>query len=200
MRAWLYDQALLPLTSQWYREVLDRMPDRARLLDVGVGTAGALLAHGPLVSAKALDVVGVDIDAKYVERARRRVADAGLDDHITVHHEPLGAHAGGPYDAVYFAASFMLFDDPEAALRDASRLLAPGGRVFFTQTFQDRPSRFMEWLKPLLKQVTSIDFGRVTYEDDFFATLDRGGMDVTEHAVLDTTAGRSSRLVVAVPR
>jgi len=56
VRAWIYDRAILPLTASWYAEVLGRVPERARLLDVGIGTGGALVAHAELVRAKRLRI------------------------------------------------------------------------------------------------------------------------------------------------
>jgi ubiquinone/menaquinone biosynthesis C-methylase UbiE len=200
VRGWIYDRALLALTAGWYREVLGRMPHGSRLLDVGIGTAGALLANADLVVARDLRVVGVDIDGDYVARARRKVAAVGLSDRVEVRHEPLEAHRRGPYDAVYFAASFMLFPDPDGALRHASTLLGPGGRVVFTQTFQEKPSAVLERFKPALHRVTGIHFGRVTYERDFLDTLERGGLRIDEHVVLRGGRAQSSRLVVAAPR
>lgn len=199
MRGWIYDRSLLHLTSGWYAQVLSRVPVGATLLDVGIGTAGALITQADLLRERDLHVVGVDIDEDYVKRARRRIARAGLADRITVHHEPLGEHVGGPYEAVYFAASFMLFPEPEDALRRAQDLLKPGGQVFFTQTFQDRRDPLMEKLKPTLVRLTSIDFGRVTYEQAFLSTLEAGGLDVQEHVVLKAGKHRSDRLVVAAP-
>lgn len=199
MRGWLYDMSLTRLTSGWYRAVLGRLPPGSRVLDVGIGTAGALLRSSALLDERDLRVVGVDIDADYVRRARRRVDKAGLSDRIRVEHTPLERHAGGPYDAVYFAGSFMLFPDPAAALVAAQALLAPDGKVVFTQTFQDRRSATLERVKPHLKRVTGIDFGRVTYERAFLTALSDGGLEVVEHVRLARHGGRSSRLVVARP-
>lgn len=192
----MYDRALIRLTSTWYREVLERVPRGAHVLDVGIGTAGALLSCAEVLEARDLRVTGVDIDRTYVARARRRVAASAVTDRVSVHHEALQEHGGGPYDAVYFAASFMLFPDPPDALAHARRVLAPDGVVLFTQTFQDRPSPWMDWLKPRLKRFTGIDFGQVTYEPDFLATLHAAGLEVVEHAVLAAGRGRSSRLIV----
>jgi len=197
VRGWVYDRALIGLTATWYREVLERVPRGAHVLDVGIGTAGALLRCADTLVDRDLRVTGVDIDETYVARARRRVAAAGLDARVTVRHEPLQEHAGGPYDAVYFAASFMLFPDPVGALGHARRVLAPQGVVLFTQTFQDRPSPGMDWLKPRLKRFTGIDFGQVTYEADFLRTLQTASLEVVEHAVLAEGRGRSSRLIVS---
>lgn len=200
MRGWVYDRALIGLTSGWYREVLRRLPAGSHLLDVGIGTGGALLSCEDVVLARDLRVTGVDIDRAYVARARRLVARSGIADRVVVRHEALQEHHGGPYDAVYFAASFMLFPDPVDALVHARRLLTPGGQVLFTQTFQERPSATMAWLKPRLKRFTGIDFGAVTYEDDFLRTLEEGGLEVVEHVVIGGARARSSRLVVARPQ
>ena len=94
-------------------------------------------------------------------------------------------------------ASLMLLPEPERALRHCAALLNPGGRLYFTQTIQLRPSRGMEWLKPMLKRLTSIDFGRVTYEDAFKAQLDAAGLRLEEFTVLSRHGSRASCLAVA---
>lgn len=108
MRSFLYDTFILRLTSRWYAEVLGRVPEGAALLDVGgIGTAGALLADAERVLQKRLDVTGIDIDADYIARARRRLHDSPLAECAAVRLESVYDHRGGPYDAVYFSASFM---------------------------------------------------------------------------------------------
>ncbi len=199
MRAWLYNAAIHRMTAPWYREVLARLPQGCRLLDVGIGTGSALLANAALLVDRDIRVTGVDIDAAYVEACRRAVAAAGLEDRIEARLESVYDHRGGPYDAVYFSASFMLLPDPGAALAHVCSLLAPAGRLYFTQTFEERRSVLVERVKPLLRALTSIDFGRVTYEDDFRAVLADGGVAIDEMQTLHASARRSGRLVVARP-
>ena len=199
IRSFIYDTLILRLTSRWYAEVLRRVPDGAALLDVGIGTAGALLANADRVARKRLRVVGIDIDAGYVARARRRLGDSSLAGRAEVRLESVYDHQGGPYDAVYFSGSFMLLPEPERALRHCRALLSPDGRIFFTQTIQEKPSRWMETLKPLLKRVTGIDFGRVTYEDDFRAQIRAAGLELEEFTALARHGSRVSCLAVARP-
>ncbi|SFI15794.1 Methyltransferase domain-containing protein [Modicisalibacter xianhensis] len=199
MRSLIYDTLILRLTSQWYAHVLNRMPEGATMLDVGIGTAGALLANTDLVTQKRLQVTGIDIDADYIKRAHERLAASPLADHAKVSLESVYQHRGGPYDAIYFSASFMLLPEPEQALRHCCGLLRPDGRIFFTQTIQTRPSRWMEKLKPVLKRVTSIDFGRVTYEEDFKAQLRAAGLEIEESTFLAHHGSRASCLAVARP-
>ncbi|MBZ0332260.1 MULTISPECIES: class I SAM-dependent methyltransferase [Halomonas] len=199
-RSWVYDSLILRLTARWYAEVLKRLPAGAVLLDVGIGTAGALAANAETVRCKGVRITGIDIDADYIVRARRRLEETALGAHAEVRLESVYDHRAGPYDAVYFSASFMLLPEPERALRHCTALLSPGGRIFFTQTIQQRPSRGMEWFKPMLKRLTSIDFGRVTYEDAFKAQLDAAGLSLEELTVLSRHGNRASCLAVARPR
>jgi SAM-dependent methyltransferase len=199
IRSFIYDLLILRLTTRWYAEVLARVPEGAALLDVGIGTAGALLANADAVKRKRLRIVGIDVDADYVERARGRLAGSSLADRAEVRLESVYDHRGGPYDAVYFSGSFMLLDEPEQALRHCCALLRPDGSIFFTQTIQKQPARWMEVLKPMLKRVTSIDFGRVTYEDDFRAQLGAAGLQLEEFTTLSHHGSRITCIAVARP-
>jgi ubiquinone/menaquinone biosynthesis C-methylase UbiE len=198
-RARVYDAAIVPLTASWYRAVLEHLPAHSRLLDVGIGTGAALVANARLLREKDLRVTGIDIDSAYVTQCRRAIWRAGLADCVEVRLESVYDHRDTPYDAIYFSASFMLLPDPGAALRHVCRLLRPDGRVYFTQTFEHERSRLAEIVKPLLRLVTSIDFGRVTYEADFQNALAEGGVVQEEACWLGSGKRRSSRFVVARP-
>jgi ubiquinone/menaquinone biosynthesis C-methylase UbiE len=112
--------------------------------------------------------------------------------------ESIYDHRGGPYDAAYFSGSFMLLPDPPAALRHVAGLLTPGGRVYLTQTFEHERSRVLDIVKPLLRFVTTIDFGRVTYEPEFQRALAEAGFGLEKREILHAGKHRSSKLVVAV--
>jgi SAM-dependent methyltransferase len=199
IRSFLYDTLFRNLTSRWYAEVLNRLPEDMSMLDVGVGTAGALEANAHLISGKRLHVTGIDIDADYVERARQRIEQSAMNEHVDIRLESVYDHRGGPYDAVYFSASFMLLPEPRRALQHCATLLKPDGSIYFTQTFEKRRSRWLETVKPMLKGVTSIDFGRVTYEEDFRAEVRAAGLELEEFSTIAEQGGRAFCLAVANP-
>ncbi len=198
MRAWIYDKTFAGLTVGWYREVLKRLPRGARLLDVGIGTGGALVRNAALVKARDLHIVGIDIDRVYLRRCRKLVEGAGLARHVVPVLESIYDHHGGPYDAVYFSASFMLLPDPLHALRHAAEMLSPGGRVYFTQTIHTKRVPLMERLKPMLHRLTTIHFGRVTYEHDLIDVVRRAGLHLHEWQHLG--GGRDLRFCLATAR
>lgn len=197
VRSWIYDRFIVGLTAGWYREVLERLPPDARVLDIGIGTGAAIVRSAHLVRARNLRIVGLDIDPDYFERCAATVSAAGLDEHIVPRLCSVYDHEGGPYDAAYFSASLMLLPDPVAAMRHVAAQLAPDGRIFFTQTFHHRRSGMVERIKPLLVRVTTIEFGRVTYEDEFRTAVDDAGLELTDLVTLRSTRAASARLAVA---
>jgi SAM-dependent methyltransferase len=200
LRAWVYDRALLGLTTDWYRQVLSRLPDGAVMLDVGIGTGGALARCADLVRAKGIRVVGLDIDRDYLARCDRTIARAGLSGHVsTILRSVYDYRAGTPFDAAYFSASLMLMPDPVGAIERVAAQLAPGGRIFFTQTFEQRRSPVMERIKPVARYVTTIDFGQVTYEPGFKRVIARSGLELVEFATMSATRRAERRLAVARP-
>ena len=103
-----------------------------RVLDVGCGfgatTAAVARAVGP--SGR---VVGIDISAPMIDRARARVAQAGNGS------APVDLVVGdaqtddlrGPYDAVVSRFGIMFFADTPAAIANISGAVRPGGRLAF---------------------------------------------------------------------
>lgn len=199
VRSWIYNRALVGLTEHWYRQLFERLPDGARMLDVGVATGGALVRCADVIQAHDLHITGVDIDAEYTAHCRREIDAAGLGSHVDAKLESVYDHTGGPYDVVYFGASLMLMPDQVGVLRHVGSLLAPGGRIMAAQTFHHRRSPVKERLKPLLRHVTSIEFGSVTYEADFRRVFTDAGVELVEFTELSRTRTTSYCLATGRP-
>lgn len=100
-----------------------------RVLDVGCGCGGTTLTLAETVG-KTGHVLGVDISAPMLARAKQRLEAAGvaatveLDDAATAHFEPV-------FDVLHSAFGTMFFPDPDGAFRNLAGALAPGGRMAF---------------------------------------------------------------------
>lgn len=189
LRSYIYNTLILNLTSKWYLAVLERIPAHSNILDVGIGTAGALLASADVVREKKLQITGIDIDADYIEQARKALQNHPLSGQVTVHLQSVYEHQDGPYDAVYFSGSFMLLPNPTEALHHVCTVLKPGGQIYFTQTVRKQAAPWLEKIKPFLKRITTIDFGRVTYENELKSQIEAAGLELVEF----TTLGSRSR-------
>mmetsp|Transcript_690 Transcript_690/g.926 ORF Transcript_690/g.926 Transcript_690/m.926 type:complete len:242 (-) Transcript_690:2175-2900(-) len=167
----IYDVIIIHMTKLWYKVVLEKIPQGSSVLDVGVGTATALIENKLLVESKKLTIVGVDYDQSYINAAIQNLSKAGLENCTEMHcksvyDDDLGqvlsqGKVKGMFDAVYFSGSWSLMPNPVEAVRVAGKLLKDDGLVYITQTFQKQPSFFFKVVKPMLKYVTTIDFGQL---------------------------------------
>ncbi len=183
MKNWLYRFLIHAVTTEYYRTCLDYFPEGSRILDVGIGNGIMIERFHTLIRAKHLRITGIDIDRAYLRHCRRLIRRYGLDECIEAHEGAVERYEPGPpgrFDFVLFSMSFMLLSDPQAVLRRVRRWLTPQGRIVFAQAMYRRRSRFMDIVKPKLKYVTAVDFGRVTYERDFFTLLLGNDLSVRE--------------------
>jgi SAM-dependent methyltransferase len=98
-----------------------------RVLDVGCGTGGTVLAAAAAVGASG-SVTGVDISPAMAARAAARATEL---PQVTVLAVDAARHPfeAGAHDAVISLFGMMFFEDEAAALANIAAALAPGGRL-----------------------------------------------------------------------
>jgi ubiquinone/menaquinone biosynthesis C-methylase UbiE len=97
------------------------------VLELAVGTGLNL----PLYPDRARHVLGVDLSEAMLERARARVRALGLQARVEVRRGDV-QHLDVPdasVDTVVATYALCTVPDPRAALREARRVLRPGGRL-----------------------------------------------------------------------
>jgi len=106
----------------------DRLGDLAgkRVLDIGCGLGGKTVAYA---EAKAR-VTGVDLSAENIARCSVFARARGVDAVFAAGDAERLPFAAGTFDAVIANDSLEHFADPERALRELARVLAPGGSIF----------------------------------------------------------------------
>ncbi|MEM7224927.1 MAG: methyltransferase domain-containing protein [Pseudomonadota bacterium] len=103
------------------RDLTDKL-----VLDIGCGIGG-----GDLVLAGALGarVVGVDLEAPLLARARANAEKAGLSDRVEFRQVSVGPidAADGTYDLVYSSGAFTQTAEKAVMFAEVHRVLKPGG-------------------------------------------------------------------------
>jgi ubiquinone/menaquinone biosynthesis C-methylase UbiE len=80
----VYDTLILRMTEKWYRAVLLQVKDGSIILDVGVGTGGALLRCADIIISKNLYIVGIDIDTAYVESGKVAILASNISNRVSI--------------------------------------------------------------------------------------------------------------------
>jgi ubiquinone/menaquinone biosynthesis C-methylase UbiE len=187
MKNWLYQILIHRTTNACYQGFFDYVPNGSRLLDVGIGNGIMIEAFHAQIKTKRLKITGIDIDTHYLKHCTELIQEYQLEDFIDVCQGSAESYAPkeeGCFDFSLFCMSFMLLPDQRSVLRRVRRWLKPGGELVFTQAMFRKKSRLVDLVKPKLKYFTTVDFGRPTYEADFFALLRENGLSVTEDRVL----------------
>lgn len=254
----VYDAVIVWMTSQWYKVVFEKLQQGDRVLDVGIGTATALVRNKVALLEKHLSVIGIDYEAAYVRKAEAVLREAQLwqlpakgtegyregeyyckvfqasiyDDSLAeLCYEEFRKSSSENsktfeipgkdwvknkeallrdvpeefrFDAAYFSGSLTVMPDPPAALRAVLPLIKRDGRVYITQTFQKKYSPLMAAVKPLLKYITTIDFGQLTTEADLEKIItEADSYDVVENVPISgslDTKFQTAKLVVLKPK
>ena len=120
------------LISQWLNmlpDVVDRLKQGGRALDVGCGVGRVSIAI-----AKAFpdcQAVGIDPNEHSIARARAGAAAEGIGPHLQFHAQTTGElDANGGFDLITACDCVHDFAAPQATLREMRSLLKPNGVVF----------------------------------------------------------------------
>ena len=114
-----------------------------RVLDLGCGEG----AYSRALAGLGARVSGIDGSARLVEIARQRAAAAGVDiDYRCVNASALDGVAEGSFDLIVASMILMNVEDYAGAIREAHRVLAPGGELCMSITHPCFSAPVSDWV------------------------------------------------------
>jgi SAM-dependent methyltransferase len=115
-------------------------------------------------------VTGIDGSSRLIDAARRRAADAGLDvDYHCRNANALDGIADGAFDLIVASMVMMNVEDYGGTIREAHRVLEPGGALCISITHPCFSAPVSDWVggKGARGQHFAVDryFERIAWED-----------------------------------
>src|SRR5947209_3042541 len=167
------------------RDIVGTEPVRA-LLDLGTGTGRMLEVLAPLTER----AVGIDQSPAMLAVARARLERAGLRN-VQLRQGDIYAIPveRNDYDLVVLHQVLHYLDDPVRALREAARVLRPGGRLLLVD--------FAPHTEEALRESHAhrrLGFGR----DEIASYLDEASLDLADHRDLPPLPGEGGKLTVSL--
>lgn len=185
--ATVYSTGQIAVSKAWQ---VQRMWPGERVLYVGVGAG----EDAVLAAARGVDLTCIDISARMLEHARRKLSNANLHARLIcndVRNHDIPTH----YDVI--TANFFLncFEPREMhhMLEHLTRLLRPQGRIMISDVAPAQGNRLARWIHGIHHGIAMRGFhamGLVPVHPvyDYCPNLERCGLDVTERALFRLAA------------
>ena len=122
---------------------------RGDVLEIGIGTGRNLAAYP--ADAR---LTGLDLSPEMLRRARERAAEIGRDVELSVGDAQKLDYPDDRFDTVVFSLALCSIPDDRAALRQAKRVLRPGGRLVLIEHVRS-PRRWVRAVERALDFFTS---------------------------------------------
>lgn len=146
---------------------------RGRVLEVGIGT-GRNLDDYP----EGVELTGVDVSTKMLDRARRRAERRRKPVKLDVADVRQLPYADASFDSVVGTCVFCSVADPVRGLAEVRRVVSPDGQVLLVEHVRPR-NRFFGWLfdrlAPLVRRIAGAEINRRTEEN-----IEAAGLDIVE--------------------
>lgn len=146
---------------------------RGRVLEVGVGT-GTNLEHYP----DGVDVTGLDLSARMLQRAKTRVDRLGLPVELIAGDVEELAFPDASFDTVTATCVFCSVADPVQGLREVRRVTRPDGHVLLYEHVRPHGrllGTLFDLLSPLTRRLIGPSINRRTEQN-----VRAAGLEITD--------------------
>ncbi|MBD5188486.1 MAG: bifunctional demethylmenaquinone methyltransferase/2-methoxy-6-polyprenyl-1,4-benzoquinol methylase UbiE [Bacteroidales bacterium] len=171
----------LGIDRRWRAKAVGMLGAPGRILDVATGTGDLALLLARRIPGS--EIVGVDLSEGMIAVGRKKIADAGLADRITLRAADCLnlPFADNSFDCITVAYGVRNFADIPAGLREMQRVLRPGGRLCVIElSVPTNPlvkpfyNLYTRGIIPLMGRIVSHDSRAYSYLPESIAAVPQG--------------------------
>ena len=171
--AWRYDFLESPMEKMFFSKLRKEMLADVcgKVLDVGIGT-GKNLPYYPA----GVELFGIDISPKMLEKARRRADTRGRKVDLRVMDVENLEFADSTFDFIVVTFVFCSATDPVKGLRELARVVKDDGTILLLEHVRSENEvigKLMDWLNPIARWLFGPNINRQT-----LANVEAAGLEV----------------------
>ena len=154
--------AIVEIRARGWRQALWRRAGAGKTLELGVGTGKNFPFYPPGV-----DVTAIDVSERMLERAQRRARRLGTRVSLQIGDAQALPYPDATFDSVVATFVLCTVPDPLRGLREARRVLVPGGRLLLLEhgaSHHGSLRSIMHWLEPVWCRLLADHLERETVE------------------------------------
>lgn len=159
-------------TPYLFYSVLNTIPTNSTILDVGCGSGVCYKNNDTqnLIIKSNFKITGVDINKIALSKFQERINKNSLGSKVKLYCGDITTMNLERCDYIIFSESAPII--PKNNLHNivsyiSNNLLNENGKIIFINNLVGNPQKITKFLKPKLKYITSIDFGRTLTKEDF---------------------------------
>lgn len=178
-------------TPNLFYSVLKEIPNNSRILDFGCGSGICYrkIDTIDLVVKSNYKITGIDIDKVAIDKFQNKINSNSLGNKINlICGDIFKMEINEKFDYVIFSESVPLLSGEflnNLISYIKSNLLQTGGKIIFINNLTENPQSIIKFIKPKIKYITTIDFGRVLSKNEFDNLAKINNMNVT-YELLDS--------------
>ncbi len=160
-------------TPKLFYSVLKEIPESSNILDFGCGSGICYknIDTINLILKSKHKITGIDINKFAIGKFQDKINSNSLASKIDLKYGDIFTmEINEKFDYVIFSESAPLLS-PEFLIRVSSHiktsLLKEGGKIIFINNLAENPQFITQFIKPKLKYITTIDFGRIIVKNEF---------------------------------
>ena len=158
--------------------MLKEIPNNSKILDIGIGTGNYIGECVNIIKDKNITIDGIDIDEEYIKTCNDVIKKNKLNKYVKAYVQDLLTYKLVKFDYVIFVESYPVISNAlmNKMLKYLKNNLSKNVKIIFIHNLVETKDILKAYIKPRMKYIIGIDFGKLETHDNFDNFLTENNM------------------------